>query len=601
LLKNGVVHKTGANTSADIAWFAGTTGGRWLVVSLSFFLTSCYSFIGRYQLATTGQHPYSVGARNYWYVDIAKRNIDRREDYTRELFSSKPAMAGLLMPKTALSPLQRKGQPRDVSVQDASEGTLVFRVGLLSDVHIRQSSTKLFNDQASRELRYVVDSFERNGYQEAFGSAVLAATISAFNQLDSVDAKPRLVMNGGDAIDAGTIEEAYDYASAAHYLRYPCLYALGNHDSAIFGNYEHRLGYTKDAGPSFYPIGDRNRFLLTFNNLRNVSGFSDHLIPIPDDYPSAQLNARWALLDVLRENDPGVEDEMGMMKNTCPEGACRQATFCSGFDLNGPAPTKASRCETRAGYYAVVVPGTDGSKVQLVVLKTAREDGWGADPEFDDKERDWLAAELKVPADLTIVLMHHRPDAIKELDTMLSAAGASRPLVVLSGHSHGHDTKWHDHYWEFNTGSLVEFPQWSRIVEIRRGANGRYYVNARTLRPRLSIFVSPPDLTAYGVPRSLSPEDWDSLPRGTLRGLEPWFESQFAACDKVAALPAKDECAVCSQAFGGKSLLHDSAQCGYLGALYDHLLVPYAVLHKTSLQAGAAARQVANVVLDISP
>ena len=49
-----------------------------MVVSLSFFLTSCYSFIGRYQSPTAGQHAYSDG-----------------------------------------SPLQRKGQPRDVSVLDA--------------------------------------------------------------------------------------------------------------------------------------------------------------------------------------------------------------------------------------------------------------------------------------------------------------------------------------------------------------------------------------------------------------------------------------------------------------------------------------------------
>jgi hypothetical protein len=62
---------------------------------------------------------------------------------------------------------------------DVKAGTLVFRVGLISDVHIRQPAVKLFNDDVSRKLDNVIHSFERNGYQEAFHNAVYAATISA--------------------------------------------------------------------------------------------------------------------------------------------------------------------------------------------------------------------------------------------------------------------------------------------------------------------------------------------------------------------------------------------------------------------------------------
>jgi hypothetical protein len=570
--------------------------------------TSCYSFIGRYSLSTKGQTPYVEGKRRYWYVEVTKRNVHPREMYTTELLSCQPVQP-VVVAKGALRPAQRPGQPRPVTERDATDGVLVFRAGLIADIHIRQPSVKLYSDSVSRDLRYVIESFERNGYQEAFGSAGFLAMVSAFNQLDSAGDKPRLVMNAGDAIDAGTIEEAYDFASAMHYLRYPWLYALGNHDAAIFGNYKSKLAYTKDAGPAFYPIGQHTKFLRYFGNRRRISGLADELIPIPDDYQFAALHARWAALDVPRESEAKIEDPAPQKtNNTCgigsvpasgeaPAPTCKQLTFCSGFDLYGRR-SDGSNCDSYPGYYAVVVPGSDGSKVQLIVLKTTHNDNdWGAEAEFDQVQRDWLAQQLKESASATIVLVHHRPGEVPGLVPMLDPVARARPVLILSGHTHGHLTRWLGKLWELNTGSLGEFPHWGRIVEIRRASSGRYYVNARTIRPQLSMLATPPDLTAYGVPRGLSPDDWDSLPAEVLSRLEPWFGSQFAACDVVAAHPTDP--LLCD---GGKgTLLHDSAQCAYLGSLYDHLYVPDAFLGKGSSQSGADARREANVIVDISP
>jgi hypothetical protein len=219
-------------------------------------------------------------------------------------------------------------------------------------------------------------------------------------------------------------------------------------------------------------------------------------------------------------------------------------------------------------------------------------------------------------ADVTIVFMHHRPheSALGEVSAMLRKTAAERPLVVLSAHDHSFKTEWQG-FWELNTGSLEEFPQWARLVEIRRGANKQLYLNSRHLRPQLPLLEAPPDLTALGVPAGRSPDEWDALPIATRRRVEGWMLDQFAACDKIAQRPSS-ECAKDAQdaknpkAAGAHNLLIESAQCGYLGALYDH-----AFRHLThrppgpkypgpvpTLQSGAAtAFAEANIVVDISP
>jgi hypothetical protein len=120
-------------------------------------------------------------------------------------------------------------------------------------------------------------------------------------------------------------------------------------------------------------------------------------------------------------------------------------------------------------------------------------------------------------------------------------------------------------------------------------------LNARVLRPELPVLSSPPNLSSDGIPRGLSPEDWDSLSASQREALRPWFATQFVACDAVAA-SAPNACSG-----GSGALLTESAQCGFLGALYDHLFATWPLLHNESLQPVEDARFHANVVVDISP
>lgn len=527
-------------------------------------LASCYSFIGRYTIKTSAQKPYvdAKGTR-YWYVEVAAlNNRPRREAYVEELFDCAPTLP-LVEKRENLIPLRSEGQPNPVSTNDAIEGDLVFRAGFLSDVHIREPAVKLFNDEISRSLDHVINSFERNGYQEAFQNSVYAATISAFNNLDGTDVKPRLIINTGDATDAGTIQEAYDFAAITHHLRYPLLYALGNHDDAIFGNYKHWIGYTKDAGPTFYPVGQKARFLMFFNETRTIGGFSDKLVPLPSNLYTKQNNLRWAALDFPRENDPGVETEDPTGPCVPGYGGCKQRSYCAGFDLGAQVDLRG-KCEKAVGYYDVTVPGDNGTMVQLIGLNTTKEVTWGQGGTMDDIQRQWLKRQLTLPATVSIVFMHHPIHEVDGLAEILNEAAVGRPVVALTAHDHSFGTTWHGKFWEINTGALEVFPQWARLIEIRRGTNGRFYLNSRSLRPTLPLITNPPDVTAYGVPPGLPVDNWDQLEDDVRERVAPWVEWMFNVCDEIARAPSIP----CKQGKG--DWLAASAQCGYLGAVYDH-------------------------------
>ncbi len=574
-----------------------------LVAAVVLTCGACYSWIGRYpdSIRTKAKSPYVDGwGRRYWFVAVKMLDVPVREKYADELSDCEPVTLAIT-PRRDLRAMNRPDQPRPILTSDPVEGDLVFRVGFISDVHIRQPSVKLFNDKVSRFGDNLINSFERNGYEEAFGNAVYAATIDAFNQLASKDDKPRLVINTGDATDAGTIEEAYDFVALSHHLRYPMLYAIGNHDDAIFGNYKKWIGYTKDSGPAFYPVGERARFLKFFNQTRDIAGFDDSLVPLPDNFPDGQLSARWAALDLARENDDHVE--AAKPPDSCKSpGAClpKHKTRCNGFDLNEPLSTERSKdfCDNFPGYYADTVPGDSGTTVQLISLNTTRELSWGQGADFPQKQRDWLERTLREPATVTIVFMHHRPREVPGLMKVLNDAAVTRPLIALSAHDHSFSTAWLGRFWELNTGSIEEFPQWARLLEIRRAKdNNRFYLNSRILRPRLPLRENP-GATIGGKPAP-GLDSWDQLPPEAKPEMEAWFEQQFDRCDAIAALDPKQckpgvRCNPIRCKDGAGTLLLESAQCGYLGALYDHLFPGRG-------QAAIDAAVQVQVTIDISP
>ena len=108
--------------------------------------------------------------------------------------------------------------------------------------------------------------------QEDFDWAVDLSLIEATNRLHQ-DRPLDFMIHTGDSIDAGTIEELYQFVFISDRLRIPWLNLIGNHDVAIFGNYQEEVSYTLQAGVSFYPVGNVGNFVWMHRKERIISGF----------------------------------------------------------------------------------------------------------------------------------------------------------------------------------------------------------------------------------------------------------------------------------------------------------------------------------------
>ena len=530
-----------------------------LVMLLGSGVSSCYSFIGRY--------PGDPG-----FTEIKALREGHYDDYLLALSQgdSAPPAATEIATDEQLRFLNHAGKPQ--AHRNGLGGDLVVRFGVFSDVHIREPGVKLFDDRESATLDHVIESFERDPVEEAFQAGVYTATLRTFDSLKGTGREPRFLVNLGDVTDAGTIAELYEFMWISRTSEYPLLSAVGNHDDSIFGNYKKRLGYTKNAGPEFYPVGNLQTFLFMHRpQPRQISDLSWQLLPIPD-------NPR------LRFKGDLMMPDLGKM-TSCNAGHSDQAAvadqppsvpLCLGFDLYDPTPksTTNTPCDTYPGYYAYSTKGCDGSSIQVVILDSTRKDQWGAWGYMSPAQVKWFEERLAEPADLTLVFLHHRPGeqtlffthSMPGLLDALRHRPRNRPLVVFSGHVHSYTTEWHNDgdYWELNLGSLEEYPQWASVVEVRR-TGSRMYLNARRLRA------------------ALGQDSIDGLDERALALEHDRCRAQ------VAALPTVT---------GDRQILRESARCGYIGALSDHRVMQKR-WEKPQSQEEAAMQ--ANVVLDISP
>jgi hypothetical protein len=151
--------------------------------------------------------------------------------------------------------------------------------------------------------------------------------------------------------------------------------------------------------------------------------------------------------------------------------------------------------------------------------------------------------------------------------------------VVFSGHQHKSTTRWQNGFWELNTGSLEESPQFARLIDLRRRPDGRLILVSRVLRRR-------------GVPADL----------------EGMSEADLSARLTACAALARREVPLRPPTPGGErfyerlsestpAILRDSSACGAYGAERDRRLLKH---RRQPWQAADAARREGNVVLDVS-
>jgi hypothetical protein len=215
-------------------------------------------------------------------------------------------------------------------------------------------------------------------------------------------------------------------------------------------------------------------------------------------------------------------------------------TFWHGFDLKA-GPDRDARSKINIdlsrtpGYYAFDTG--DGIPVRVIMLNSAKLDQWGADGEIDERQRDWLKHTVASAEDrLLLVFSHHRPNDFDDETLAILHDPRRGPMLFFSGHTHQHHLTVHrspkgPSFYELNTGSVLEYPQIARLIEIR-GIPGE---------------------TGYLVSRAL----WSSH-----LDLDPTIERERLEKDLA-------ECGQNREAH--RKVLAGAAGCGHRGALKDYL------------------------------
>jgi predicted phosphodiesterase len=425
---------------------------RWLVMLILVpVIVSCYSFIGEYG------EPFYDGKCPAYFEKLVDESF-----YPESLG---PNFRCIL------------AKEEDLHVLDESLGfrgqclaaDVILRFVWLSDVHIRQKDVKLFSDKASRTFDKIIQTFEHNDVQEDYHWAVYASLIAAINKLYSPKDFPiDFMIHTGDSIDAGTIEELYKFVYISNHLEIPWLNVVGNHDISIFGNYEERLGYTRKAGVNFYPVGDFTNFVIMQGKYRMFSGFGRHLLPVPTG-----------------GHDPSEGSVPGGDKSKIP------STYYHGFDyyeraVPDPPDPNVFAFPHVSGYYAFDIDST-AVPIRVIVLNSAKTESWGADGEISERQRIWLQQKIdSAQGRLLLIFSHHRPLEFDEKTMEVLYQKRSGAMVFFTGHEHKHNVKRYDNqkgqeFYELNTGSILEYPQLGRLIEIRRTKEGKICLVSRSL------------------------------------------------------------------------------------------------------------------------
>jgi predicted phosphodiesterase len=354
-----------------------------------------------------------------------------------------------------------------------AKAEVLLRFVWLSDVHMRQREIKLGSRKFAHMLDEIIPVTEFNKVQEDFHWAVYYSQIAAINDLRRKH-RVDFMIHTGDAVDTGSIEELYQFIYITNKLEIPWLNVVGNHDVTILGNYMARLGYGHDPAVTFYPVGNLGDFIWMHRDKPEISGYGRHLLPVPKN---GKHEASMS---------PGPDKKLA-------------PTTHHGFDLRfneiecDNKKYDEAVCDykkyDKAGDYATDLKvDSDGIRVRLIALNSAKKDGLWADGSIDDKQLRWLKEKiLPESGDINLVFLHHRPKYFTYYETnRLLANHGDGTLVAFTGHTHEFHLEWHAGqngrgFYEMNTGSVLVFPQIGRVIELRRTPEGRLWLVSRAL------------------------------------------------------------------------------------------------------------------------
>jgi hypothetical protein len=428
-----------------------------------------------------------------------------------------------------------------------------------SDVQIRQREAKLYGRSLSAKLDRFIDSFERNPQQEEYDWAVYLSIVAAVNQLNvgyHRDHAPllRFAIHTGDAMDAGFIQELYQFIAITNLLNMPWFNVVGNHDSAVFGNYLDDMSWTARAASDFYPAASLSTFLAMHDSAPPRLLRFHGATPLPPGTSSDET--------ITGEIELPEIDASGMhasVKVTPP-------SLCHGFDLAGT--TRRGRCAEQPGYYWFPLLDTS---IVIVVLQSSRAHEWGewSGWDSDPTQLAWLEREIVERKELTgktlLVFMHHRVDeANPALRRLLDRAAARNAIAVFTGHTHDDDLTAYAHFHDINLASIISFPQMARIIELHRQPGERR--GCLVSRPLWTtawdeaMRLATPSVAALDRELAVCEDE-----RTQLRDTPD--KQSFDRCDRDG--DTSERCAAIRTRIA--RMVGRAATCGHLGAIADHV------------------------------
>lgn len=462
---------------------------------------------------------------------------------------------------------ERSVDEKRISVDQCLALPEVMSFAWTSDVQIRQREAKLYGKYLSSRLDWVVNSFERDDIEEEYDWAVYESVIAAFDkinkghELDLHDGNGylRFLIHTGDSVDAGFVQELWDFLGITNTSRMPWFNVVGNHDGSVFGNYLKEFTYTREAFSDFFPVANLRSFIgMHGADPASATQFKDVL---PRPYGMDKDETLTGDVTLTARNE---DESFATLDSTPPSD-------CHGFDLSGTEKNGVPCVDQKGYYHFEIDPG-----FVVVVLESARLSSWGEWAKWDKgdeskttrEQLDWLRFTLDSYRGKNILIFtHHRMnEASKELRSIIDAASTTNAVAVFTGHTHDDDLTAYPNYYDINLASIISFPQMGRVIEFRRSEDGAR--GCIVSKPVSTSVFDQAYQAAYGSAANYKAK----LAACALEKRRTFIRDQDAAtkvpeCEGAASATPKCKRYLADLLDG----MHKAIECGHLGAIRDKL------------------------------
>ncbi len=325
----------------------------------------------------------------------------------------------------------------------------------LSDVQLRDEQVRLYDKETSKLADYIIPSFEHGPLQEVFDGAAYYAIIQTINASvkhypTDNPLKPKFMIHTGDAIDAGVVNELYEFLYISNEIGIPWYNAIGNHDVGTFGNIEPKMIYVNDPFVEFMTMHSKFNFI----NLHHSTY---------EHYPFVNVSPKNTDIEPTTTQNPPFLSKY------------------NGFDKLKYTTDQIGRddviCDDCPGYYSIELKKTDESTkdpaIQMIVLDTGFN--FGAYGNVSPQQLAWLETEInKSKSEIVLIFGHHNLKSISN-GNVLKELFAANPAVVayFCGHTHEHQINYYSGkentfgFWEVITGATFAYPMQGSLVRVK--------------------------------------------------------------------------------------------------------------------------------------